>query len=347
VVLSPSAFRPPWYLRSGHIQTLLTAIRRPKTQLYGTKQFEVPIGEAGATYAYWDTPSDWTDDQFLDKPPVVLLHGLGSSHSGTYMTSVASHLIARGHCVLRVDLPGSGPSLALTPLPAHAGCDDAIASVLDWASHQFKVERWRAAGFSLGGNILLRLLYKQSVAPSFYPWTIERAVAVAPPIDLRRCCEGMNKGVNRFYARYFLKILNRELNSRASCWPEWKALKDRYVSEKDGKLSLKTIQDFDNLFTSVMAGFRDANEYYATASSKPLLGKIKTPIELLCDRDDPIVPAAIFDGVETDQVRIHWTSRGGHLGYLQRSRTKERSGEGGLERWADSWITDRLTQPAT
>lgn len=330
-----AAFRPPWYLRSGHIQTALTAVYRPKLSLSNTTSFTVPLpNDVGSTNIYENFTIG--QGQTLEKRPsraILMLHGLGSSHGGTYMSNVAAKLVARGERVIRVDLPGCGPSANLTWLPGHAGCSEEIWAILDWCHQNLGIDDWRAVGFSLGGNILLRMLatHADDLAHRSVPWKITSALAVAAPIDLAACCDGMEGKVNRWYARHFIKILMAEANLRSTMWPQWKA-----IAMSPRPLS---IRQFDDRFTAPLAGFADADEYYCKASSGGLLRNIVTNTTLLCDRHDPIVPAKIFDTVTLNsRIRLEWTRRGGHLGYLYRTA------DGRYVRWADDWVVEHITE---
>lgn len=327
-------FRPPWYLRSGHFQTVLTSIYRPKQTLQRTIRHIVPLpGSSGATSIYENRPpSNSPSTKRRDsKRAILLLHGLGSSHGGAYMCNVAAKLVAQGERVIRVDLPGSGPSSHLTWLPAHAGCSEEVWGILAWCKSNLGITDWRAIGFSLGGNILLRMLgvHADELATPGAEWKVSAALAMAPPIDLATCCDGMEGPINRWYARHFLKILLNEVKLRAQVWPEWASIA--------ALPSPTSIREFDDRYTAPLAGFASADEYYRESSSGPLLKKIVTPTILLCDYHDPIVPAKIFDEALSNQfIGMHWTRRGGHLGYLHRSV------DGRFVRWADQWVAEQI-----
>lgn len=330
---SPVAFRPPWYLRSGHIQTVLTAVYRPKLSLAKTTQYAVPLPNGvGSTYIYENNgvPVEGSIENKSSRA-ILMLHGLGSSHGGTYMSNIAAKLVERGERVIRVDLPGCGPSANLTWLPGHAGCSEEVWAILDWCFKNLGIDDWRTVGFSLGGNILLKMLatHAEDLTQRSVPWTITSALAVAPPIDLAECCDGMEGNVNRWYARHFIKILMAEAGLRSTIWPQW------------AKIPLSpapsTIRQFDHRFTAPLAGFRDADEYYDKSSSGILLRNIATETTLLCDRHDPIVPAKIFEkAILNSNIRLEWTQRGGHLGYLYRTT------DGKYARWADDWVVSRV-----
>jgi uncharacterized protein len=328
-------FQPPWYLRSGHLQTMLTAVYRPKLSLTNTVQYAVPLPNGvGSTYIY-DNYSSGAGAGKENKPSkaILMLHGLGSSHGGTYMSNVAAKLVARGERVIRVDLPGCGPSANLTWLPGHAGCSEEVWGILDWCYQNLEIDEWRSVGFSLGGNVLLRMLatHADDLERRNVAWTIRSALAVAPPIDLAACCDGMEGTINRWYARHFIKILLAEARLRSTIWSQWAKI--------DLSPPPTSIREFDDRVTSRLAGFRDANEYYREASSSNLLRKIMTPTTLLCDRHDPIVQASIFESAKfSPTMHLEWTRRGGHLGYLHRAA------DGSYVRWADEWVVARLTE---
>ncbi|MFM7931969.1 MAG: alpha/beta fold hydrolase, partial [Pirellula sp.] len=152
-----------------------------------------------------------------DCPAVLLLHGLGSSHAGTYMTNIAQGLVRKGYRVFRADLPGAGHSYLETPMPPHGACYDSIRNCMEHLSQTLDINDWNLAGISLGGNILLRML------GDWKPGRVQvhRAIAVAPPIDLDASCRNVEKGINRLYANYFLRALRKQSRLRGQRWRQW------------------------------------------------------------------------------------------------------------------------------
>jgi uncharacterized protein len=333
------AFHPPWYLRSGHLQTLITGFYRPIAPLPNPIVHAVPIGEFGHMLVHENRPDSIAD--VAAAPAVLLLHGLGSSHAGTYMTNIASRLLSRGFRVFRADLPGAGPSCETTPLPPHGACHPLVLDCLRHLSHTLTIPQWHLVGISLGGSILLRLLVElatNSAPPSALadaaPWSVASAIAVAPPIDLAASCIHVEKGVNLLYAKYFVRALKRQTLQRAALWDSWKA--------RLPHADFSTIRKFDETVTVHLAGFRDANAYYEAGSSHHHLQAIRVPTTILVDEQDPIVPVSLFDRAElSPTTRLVRTRFGGHVGYLARLPASS-ANPAGWTRWADEWIVREL-----
>ena len=327
-------FRPPWYLRSGHLQTLITGFYRPIADLPPRVAHRCPLGDSLGNMLVHENSPDSTS-RSAELPGVLLLHGLGSSHTGTYMTNIAYGLVRKGYRVFRADLPGAGQSYLETPMPPHGACFDAIRGCLEHLSETLGIKDWNLAGISLGGNILLRML------GDWKPGRVQihRAIALAPPIDLDASCRNVESGINRLYARYFLRALRKQARLRAESWPQW-----RQVLEQADYSSLRR---FDDSVTAPLAGFKDAFDYYSAGSSIGWLSRIKARVKILVDRHDPIVPYSLFPGAPySASTELIVTDRGGHVGYL-REGSKHRSGgserSSRFERWADRWIVETLT----
>lgn len=92
---------------------------------------------------------------------------------------------------------------------------------------------------------------------------------------------------------------------------------------------------FDNLYTAPQCGFADADDYYERSSAAPLVPRITLPCRILFAAADPVIDAAVFDGVALpSNVEVVRTSQGGHMGFLGRP------GRPGGYRWMDACLLD-------
>ena len=79
-----------------------------------------------------------------------------------------------------------------------------------------------------------------------------------------------------------------------------------------------TFRQFDDLYTAPIHGFKDADDYWSRASSKPWLKQIQVPTLLINARNDPFLPAArAADGRGSfASVTLEFPDSGGHVGFV-------------------------------
>src|SRR5262249_24836278 len=150
-------------------------------------------------------------------PIVFLLHGLGGSSLPGYMQRPAGKLYPHGVRVVRMDLRGTGAGFGLARHFYHAGrTEDVRAALLDL--HRDSPESpLFLFGFSLGGNMALKLAGEDAGDP--VPM-LTRVAAVAPPIDILRCSEMMSRPNCRYYDRFFARALIKLAKERRRHYPD-------------------------------------------------------------------------------------------------------------------------------
>ena len=297
---------------------------------HAATEIQIPLADGEALVVHEENGATLGEDV----PTALLIHGLGGNHRSPYLQRIAQQLRREGIRVWRVDLRGSGAGLTLAWRPAHAGCSSDLAAIVRAAHERYPHSPLRIAGFSLGGNVLLKMLGEaadgaQTAEQLDLSW-IERAIAIAPPVNLHDCANNMDRMSRRVYTRYYLKVLDKQVEMRRDIWPAWQAI------AREPKV--KTIRQFDARYTAPLGGFRDTNHYYDVASSDQWLQHVRTPTTILIDRHDPIVTAASIERVRIDPsyVKIEHTTHGGHLGYLGLDD------QGRLMRWMDHYVVQSL-----
>jgi predicted alpha/beta-fold hydrolase len=314
----PYDFHPLPFLRNPHVQTVLGNYLTGPALRVPTRAHQVVLPDGDRLVLYDNVPAGWRPGGRI----ALLVHGLGGSHRSGYLQRLARRLLPHGRRVVRMDLRGTGGGLPLARRAYHGGCSaDVRAAALE-------IRRWSPAsplvlvGYSLGGNVVLKLAGEVSDHP--VP-SLERVVAVAPPIDLERSVALLSQPRNRLYEHYFLRGLLHDARRRRWYFPGEPAV--RFPRRM-------TIRLFDDLYTAPRWGFADALDYYRRCSALPLLSRITVPALLLTARDDPFVAVEPFEHVTTlPQLEVRILKHGGHLGFVGWD------GAGGV-RWAEQRVAE-------
>ena len=294
-------FRPWFWLRNPHAQTLLGVVWKGSAFPHGTVRRRVRLSDGDQLVLHDTAPASWRPGE----PIAVLVHGLSGNHRSGGIVRLARLLLARGIRVVRMDLRGTGAGFHLARGCYNAGCSGDVRAALA-AIHRLAPSSplW-LAGISLGGNVSLKLAGEVAAHP--VP-NLARVAVIAPPVDLAACLALLNHPKNRFYERHFVRELLVEARRRARLFPE------SPLPEFPRRPSLRT---FDDLYTAPRAGYRDAAEYYERCSSAQFVPQIRVPTLILAARDDPFVAADPIERlVCPTHVTVRLTDHGGHGGFL-------------------------------
>ena len=305
-------FRPHPFIRGGHLQTIAAVYWPMRKVPYraNLRLVDVPDGDKIALHD--DCPNAWMG---LDKV-ALLMHGLAGCHGSGYMVRIAAKLNARGVRTFRMDMRGTGAASGHARFPGHAGRTEDAAAAIEAIAGLCPKAPLTLIGFSMGGNVALSTLANGSNQPI---GNLERGIAVSPPVDLSKCCRELRIGTSNLYDKYLIRFLVRRwLNAGG---------------QLNGKRP-SSIYQFDNQITAPLSGYRDAEDYYANASSGPRLCEISLPTRILAAKDDPVVAySAIESTKRSSHVELFATERGGHLGYLAHTSVVSDN------RWMDELIT--------
>lgn len=292
ITIENLSFRPAPGSASPHIQTIIPALFSKGGEEPPSAPFFIRLTDGDSLYCKMSTPFAWHPLQ----KTILMLHGMLGSDSAAYMIRMSRKFYQAGYRVLRLNLRGSGQGIHFARRPYHAGASHDVLQAIQTLKTQAPKSPLVLIGFSLGGNIVLKLLGELSEKASVL---IESAISVCAPVDLKQTVELLLRRSNHFYHRYYVKGLKRQ----GSIWI--------------GKHSIKSIIDYDNIVTAPQWGYRDAFDYYQKCSSKDFLPDIHQNCHLIFTVDDPFVnyqPAIQHPLSPTIKI---WLSRyGGHMGFL-------------------------------
>ena len=309
-------FRPLPGLDNPHLQTVLANLPSWARIRIAPRRLLVDLADGDRLLLHDSRPQDWRDDGAI----VLLLHGLGGCHDSGYMCRVANRFLEAGVRVCRMDLRGAGAGLPYASRLYNAACSDDVRAALGVLHQENPVSRLFVAGFSLGGNIALKLAGEAASQP--IPG-LHAVAAVAPPIDLVRCAELISR--LPFYDRYYVRRLIDQVAELARLFPHLPRVAFPRTT---------TLREFDDLYTAPRSGYADALDYYRKASAFPLLPAINLPTFVLTASDDPFVAVEPFEEIPAlAHLDVHIAPRGGHLGFLGPD------GSGGI-RWAERQVVD-------
>jgi len=315
-------FHPHWALRNPHRMTIAAAFWPRRFACLSAavpRLFETePASPAGGPVTQVRGECHW-QERPREHPTLVLLHGLeGSSESG-YMLGTAEKAFLAGFNVVRLNQRNCGGTEHLTPTLYHSGRSGDIGAVVGELIERDHLPEIFAAGFSMGGNLVLKMAGEFGEAA---PPEMRAFVAVAPSFDLAACADALAEPRNFIYERYFVTRLKRRMREKARLFPE------RYAAALNGGMrGIRTVRQFDDAITAPLSGFRGAADYYARASALRVAGAIRRPTLILTAQDDPFVPFATFgsDAVrENPHITLVAPQYGGHCAFISQESGEER-----------------------
>jgi hypothetical protein len=296
----------------------------PRLPPSASRHFDVEPGTQVLAHCHWQRDR-------ARHPLLLALHGLEGSSSAHYMRGLADKAFARGFNVVLLNQRNCGGTEPLSTSLYHSGLSaDADYVIRELTSEGF--DRVVVAGYSLGGNLALKLAGDYGDAP---PPELRGVCAVSPVLELAACVDALERRQNAVYQWNFVRGLRARMQRKSRTHP------DRFNTE--GLRAVRTVRQFDEVYTAPHFGFNGASDYYHRASALRVIDRIRVPALVITAQDDPFVPVAPFrDPALTSNPHIELvvTAHGGHCGFV----AAERRGDDGY--WAEHRIVefaDRVT----
>ncbi len=293
------AYHPPLFFRNGHLATIYSGlVRKVNGVIQNRERITLTDGD------FLDL--DWSSSQNPTNKLVILLHGLEGNAQRPYITGSAKLFNQHGYDVCAVNYRGCSGEPNLKYRSYHSGATDDLIEVINHVLNTRNYSEIYLKGFSLGGNLALKYLGEGNKIPS----EIKGVVAVSVPCSLRSSCEQLLMPKNILYAIRFKKHLIGKLREKQVSFSE-------LIPDSDIK-KIKTLKDFDDIYTSRAHNFKDALDYYEKCSSLQFLPNIKVPSLIVNAKDDSFLGEACYPFKESEtnpNLYLEVPKYGGHVGF--------------------------------
>jgi uncharacterized protein len=316
-------FLPRRGLHGGHLQTLGSFFlpRRVVLPAGEERLVEVEPGVKVLCHCHWQ-------EDRRKALTVVVVHGLEGSSESQYMPGIAAKGLAAGMNVVRMNQRNCGGTEGIAPTLYHSGLSRDVAAVSRNLIESDQISRLALAGFSMGGNLVLKLAgeWGREGPPQF------RAVAaVCPAMDLAASADALHLSSNRLYEYYFIWKLRRRLRAKAHLFPEF--------FDPSRLRGVSSLRDFDDKITAYYCGFQGATDYYARAAAANVVDRIAVPAFILHAANDPfirVLPETRRKILANPSISFVETEDGGHCSFL----AQPRNGDDG--HWAERQVVEFL-----
>ncbi len=325
---SDKEFIPRRGLRGGHAQTVASfvlprqnALPRSEERLFSVEpQVQVLCR------------CNWQPDRH-SAATVIAVHGLEGSTESQYIVGTANKAWAAGMNVVRMNMRNCGGTYQLGPTLYNSSMSGDVGAVMRALIEQDGLERIALVGFSMGGNLVLKLAGELGRDRAVPPQLIAVA-GVSPAMDLGPSADALHNPANRPYEWNFVWHLRRSIRRKAALYPHY---------DPRRLAGIWSVRDFDEKITAPYCGFAGADDYYNRASSSNWLEHISVPALVIHAADDPfirVLPQTEAKLRSNPHIRYVETRHGGHCGFLA-----DPNGYDG--RWAERQVIEFFAQEAT
>jgi hypothetical protein len=300
-------FNPKGILKNKQLQTLYAPLFRKQAQPQVKAEiFGLSDGDFVECFWHKEKPTD-------NRPIVTLFHGLAGSFDSPYIQGVMRALDKRGFASVLMHFRGCSGKENRLPRSYHSGDTADAKAWITYLNKKYPNNPLHTVGYSIGGNMLLKLLgEEQEKTP------LRSAVSVSAPMDLDITAKAINRGFAKLYQQYLLKPLKIELLKKFDKFD----MEDLLHIDRDRVKKIKTIEEFDELYTAPINGFNSAKDYYTQCSAKQYLKDIRIPTLIIHALDDPFMTEEILPSKEdkvSKSVVFKLSKHGGHVGFVEGS----------------------------
>jgi predicted alpha/beta-fold hydrolase len=310
-IVADDRFRPPWWLRGGHRQSILVGLpirrnaieRRTLSMRASAREWLIDCGDGVVLQAWHSSPGP--HGRSTTGKVAVLMHGWEGSADSLYLLSAAQSLFDAGYDVVRLNFRDHGATHHLNAELFHSCRLQEVIGAVRAIQAGMPHKALFLVGFSLGGNFALRVAAAADPAGI----AVSGTFAVSPLLDPKRTLRNLEEG-SPIYHSYFVLKWGRSLLKKQQAWPDRYQFRPVLRSRNLFKMTDQLVRQFTD--------YPDVDSYFAGyALTGDRLASLASPATILTARDDPIIPALDLDKLAySGMLRVRLTDSGGHCGYL-------------------------------
>ena len=296
-----SSFDPSWLFKNGFISTVYSGLIRRLKIIQYRERITLRDGD------FIDL--DWSYAKKTSKSLIVLLHGMEGHGQRPYVTGPALLFNNNNVDAICVNFRGCSGELNLKYSSFHSGMTQDLEDIIKYVVSLNRYDSIFIKGISLGANILLKYLGEGNNIPI----QVKAGMAVSAPCDLSGSAKALHKLINLPYQINFLWGLLKLLKQKQKQFPN--------IISRSQIRSIFTLNDFDEVYTSRAHGFKNAQDYYAKASSLQFLKSIKIPVLILNALNDSFLSKDCFpyeEAKKNSSLYLETPQFGGHVGFISR-----------------------------
>ena len=312
--LLKSDFHPTLPFKNGHFNTMYRPLFMKDICTYSRKR--IPT---------WDADFIDLDFSFVgSKTLVLLIHGLEGSSESKYIASNSNYLNKNGLDTVCFNLRSCSGEDNLLLATYHSGKTEDVDFVVQHLLDAYNYDAIIIVGFSLGGNLTLKYLgeYEPKLSNK-----IKGGIAISVPVDITSAETELDKFKNKLYIEVFFKTLKNKILEKSHKFPN-------YSLDKDKLFKATTFKHLEALYTVPVFGFKNPEDYWKKASSKPYLSSIKKPTLLINAKDDTFLSAECYpikEAIQSKNFYLEVADYGGHCGFMSSFKPQE-----------NTWLEQRI-----
>ncbi|WP_439151835.1 YheT family hydrolase [Winogradskyella sp.] len=297
-----STYKPPFWAKKSFVSTVFSGLARKVDGVEQTRErITLPDGD------FIDL--DWSYSEQKSKKVIILLHGLEGHAQRPYITGTAKLFNDNGMDACAVNFRGCSGEPNLLYRSYHSGSTEDLEAVVNHVISKDAYSDIYIKGISLGANMALKYVGERTNLPK----EVKAVISVSTPCDLKGSCDALLSLKNKHYAIRFLDHLKKKLKPKLNQFPE-----DLTINEYN---SIKSLIDFDHVYTAKAHGFKDAFDYYEKASCSQYLQNINIPSLIVNALNDSFLSAECYPvkAAKTNvNLFLEMPKYGGHVGFIDK-----------------------------